>query len=59
MENDPGEQTDIAAERTETRERLKASLQSHLSDIEDGETEVSSPNVSEDVKDRLEQLGYK
>lgn len=59
MENDPEERTDVVAERTETRERLKASLQSHLSDIEDGETEVSSPNVSGDVEDRLEQLGYK
>jgi len=50
MENDPKERTNIAAKRTETRERLKVSLQSHLSDIEDGETEVLSSNVSGDVE---------
>lgn len=59
MENDPEERTNIAAERTETRERLRTSLQRHLSSLEGGGTEVSSPDVSGDVEDRLERLGYK
>ncbi|WP_435079431.1 sulfatase [Halococcus sp. AFM35] len=59
MENNPGERVDIAAERTDIRERLKSSLQEHLNDIKDRGTEVSSPDVSGDVNDRLERLGYK
>ena len=59
LNSDPKEQSDMAAERTEILERLNAKLQTHLNKIDEGEVRVSSPDVSEDVEDRLEQLGYK
>jgi len=59
LRNDPGEENNLADERTEVRDKMNESLQIHLNEITDVSTDVSSPDVTRDVEDRLEQLGYK
>lgn len=59
LKSDPKEQSDITAERPEIQERLNTYLETHLSKINDAGMKVSSPDISADVEDRLEQLGYK
>ncbi len=55
---DPGETTDVLAERPDARRRLGTALTERLAVARSNETASSDVDVGDDVKTRLRMLGY-
>ena len=56
---DPGETRDVSHENTETVERLRGHIEAHLEDARATELDLPDVEKSEEVKQRLRDLGYK
>ena len=58
LSEDPGESRDVSADNPETVERFTGRLEEHLDEALATDTELPDVEESEDVKQRLEDLGY-
>lgn len=56
--NDPGETKNVVGDNPDVVEELKGYLESYLEEAEATDTELPSVEESDEVKQRLEELGY-
>ena len=56
---DPGETENLAADRPEERAVFRETVAAHLRAVEDTRTDVGAVEMDEEVKSRLEDLGYR
>lgn len=59
LKTDPDEHHNVLDKHPEQKRRLEEKLETHLDQVEaSGDSQLSRPNVGEDVKERLRRLGY-
>lgn len=59
LTDDPGETVNLVEDRPDVRERFADRLSTHLAAVDERSTDADDPaEISDDIQDRLEQLGY-